>query len=91
MQERLPTAAARRNRRVVLCATFRADHAADLVAYGRDVRQHASAALADWRGEEEAASAPRALSESRITRHSTVITAIRTWVALLRGDGFYQR
>ena len=50
MQERLPTAAARRNRRVVLCATFRADHAADLVAYGRDVRQHASAALADWRG-----------------------------------------
>jgi hypothetical protein len=101
MQERLPTAAARRSRRVVLCSTFGADHAADLVAYGRNVRQHASAALADWRSEDEAAPAPRALSESRITRHSTStsphtdsygwpITAIRTWVALLWGDGFYQ-
>src|SRR6185503_1105098 len=59
MQKRLPTVAARRHRRVVLCSTFGADHAADLVAYGTD-------------------------------SYGWPITAIRTWVALLWGDGFYQ-
>ena len=62
-QERLPTAGARRSRRVVQCATFGADHAADLIAYGRDVRQHASAELADGRARQQAALAACALSE----------------------------